>query len=258
MKRSLPERIIGDMRTWMLALALTGLGEPLAAGIVYDFEATHQEPRSIESVRGRIWFDGKRYRAEVKREGQPPQVIVSHDGDNTTFSYDTKKETWSARLRGKSDIRSAGLFRWPVALPRVMKAPKIEYQRKSGGEIAGQRTILHEIQAAFDVDSSVDDAPVRGSYRVYARIWAAEHLPEPPLQRALRTGYPLVDRQLDKISSRIEGMVMRHELEVVRTMEGGLAQTERMVSTVVNLVTGDIEEEQFAIPPAFQYENEKR
>jgi hypothetical protein len=242
----------------MLALVLIGLGEPLAAGIVYDFEATHQEPRSIESVSGRIWFDGKRYRAEVKRAGRPAQVIVSHDGDNTTFSFDPQKETWSARLRGKTDIRSAGLFRWPVPAPRVKKAPKIEYQRKAGGSIAGQSTILHEIQATFDVDSRIDDAPVRGTYRVYARIWSAEHLPEPPLQRSLRTGYPLVDRQLDKVTHRIKGMVMRHELDVVRTMEGGLAQTERMVSAVVHLVTGEIEEQQFAIPPAFEYENEKR
>ena len=73
----------------------------------------------------------------------------------------------------------------------------------------------------------------------------------------LRTGYATVDQEIAKQMLKVRGMVLRHELEVTRTLDGGPPQTERTVSAVTRMETVDIAPEVFTVPETFSYSGPK-
>lgn len=235
----------------LLVLLLAAL--PLRAGVVYEFTTTIEQPRASETVSGRVWIDGERYRADVVRADGKRHSVISRDGDRTAFFLDLQKQTWSNRVR-VGEVRSGSLFLWPVAGAKVRGRVDVTYKRATEPvTIAGEAAVEHVIEARFRVTSHYDDAPVRGEYRVTARIWTAEALPPLPAQNPLRTGYPQVDRELDEVSKKVQGLVLRNDLEVVRALEGGPPLIEKTRATVTKLEQLPIADEVFAVPESFAY-----
>jgi hypothetical protein len=227
----------------LLLLAL-----PLHAGVIYDFTTHLEAPRSKEEVTGKVWIDGDAFRAEVTRGGAVT-IVISKDADRTAVIIDPQKEIWANRSRVRGDVRSAALFLWPTPDAKVSGKPRIEYRRGESLAIANHQATAHIIECAFSVSS--DD--VRGTYVVTERIWTSDDLPPLPMDRALRTGYASVDRELRKLDANITGMVLRHELEVVRTLEGGPSQVERAITIVNTVAVADITASQFNVPPSYRY-----
>jgi hypothetical protein len=219
---------------------------PAAAGLIYDFTTTVETPRSREDFRGRVWTEGASYRAEVTRPDGSRQVVISTDADETAFTRDMQTETWTERAR-TAPVRSASIFLFPVGFARVKGKPSVTHVRETAPPIAGHDVALHRVEAKFGVESRVGESGVRGKFRVVARIWTAEALPPLPMRSALRTGYPQVDEKLDNAMKHVAGMVLRHELEVVRTLEGGPPQTEKTVTAVTHLEQGDVDPALFSI-----------
>ena len=230
----------------ILSLILCNL--PLQAGVVYDFTTHLEAPRSKEDVTGRVWVEGDAFRAEVNR-GAATTVLISKDADQSAVILDPQKMTWANRSRVKGDVRSAALFVWPVDRGKVRGRPKVEYHRGETEMVAGYLATSHSITCAFDVAGG----DVKGHYAVIAKVWTTDSLSPLPMRRDLRTGYEPVDRQLGAIEKNIGGMVLRHELEVVRTLDGGPAQIERAVTVVRNVEVVSVPPSQFSVPPAFRY-----
>jgi hypothetical protein len=242
--------------TVLLLLAIgiaTSTGAPLSAGVVYDFRTTMRTSRFEDGLTGRVWVDGDRYRAEITRPEGKKQIVISRDRDRNASFVDPEKKTWSNRVRIGTDVRSAALFRWPIGRPEVKGRPKVQYHASGAEPIAGHAAVEHRIETRFVAESSVDGTPVRGTFRLLARIWTAPDLPELPMETALRTGFPQIDEQLDRIAANVRGMVLRHELEVTRTLEGGPEQIEAVSTVVTTLEQTAIPETQFDVPESFTY-----
>lgn len=238
------------MRT-LLALFLA---LPLHAGVIYEFTTSIEQPRFSESLHGRVWIDGQRYRADVVRSDGTLQSVISQDGDATALFLDPQKKTYSNRVRIGHDVRSGSLFLWPVAGAEVDGEVTITYARASEPvTIAGEPAYEHVIEARFRVTSDYDGAPVGGEYRVTARIATSDALPPLPVNNPLRTGYPEVDRKLDEVAQNVHGLVLRHDLEIVRTLEGGTPQVEKTRATVTKVERAIIADDVFRVPDSFAY-----
>jgi hypothetical protein len=236
------------------AALLLGAFSPASAGVVYDFVTTIEAPRNATRITGRVWIDGRSYRAELAPDPtRTIDVVISTDADRTAMFIDVDKRTWSERVRVNTDVRSSSLFRWPISEPRLRGTPAVAHRTEPGGEVAGQRATLHVVTARFEVESTLEGQPVGGTIETTARIWIAGDVPSLPMDRQLRTGYPEVDRKLEPIFESMHGMIVRHELEVTRTMDGGPPQTELTKTVVNNLRTRDIPAAQFEVPAGFEY-----
>jgi hypothetical protein len=242
-------------RPWLLVAGSLWLAGSLQAGLIYDFVTTMARSRSTEKVTGRMWIEGESYRAEFERDGKR-RIVISRDGDRTAAMIDPAKATWSnrARVAAGTSVRSAQLFQWPTTNAVIKGRPKVSHRIDKKGTVAGQAAVAHLIEASFAVESRVGGSPLRGKYVVKATIWTSEALPELPMQRRrLLTGYEAVDRELEKAESNIHGMVLRHELEVKRTYEGGTPQTEKTTTEIVTLEHADIAETFFSVPETYRY-----
>jgi hypothetical protein len=224
---------------------------PASAGVLYDFETSVQTPRTSENVTGRVYVDGQRYRAELMRGGRQ-HVVISDDGDASATFLDLEKRTWSNRAR-VGEMRTSSLFLWPLPGAKVNEKPRVSYRKEDAHEIAGWKTVQHVIDVLFRVDCRMDGAKAGGLIRMHVRMWATEELPPLPLQRPLRTGYPQVDRELDKIAENIRGMIVRNAVEITRTLDGGPPQIEKTLTTVTRLEETEIAASQFAVPESFTY-----
>ncbi|HEX2059704.1 MAG TPA: hypothetical protein VHK90_03105 [Thermoanaerobaculia bacterium] len=232
------------LRVLFLLLAAT----PALAGVVYDFVTTVETSRFTESVQGRVWAEGEAYRAELQRGGKT-QVVISRDADENVTFVDPEKQTWSNRSR-VGTVLSSSLFLWPVTRSRLAGPPQIAHSRRAAVEIAGRQAVPHTIDVSFAVKG---DMGADGTYHVTVRVWSVEDLPPLPMKSELRTGYAAVDTRLRPIFAEIKGMVVRHELEVTRTLAGGPPQTERTVTKVTRLEQQPVPPAQFEVPATFTY-----
>jgi hypothetical protein len=232
------------------ALFLLLVAVPASAGVVYDFTTTIETSRLSESVTGRVWTEGEAYRAELHRGGKT-HIVISRDADKTVTYVDPEKQTWQNRSRAfGSDVRSSSLFSWPVAGARLNGLPQIAHRRDAETDIAGLKAVPHTIDVRFNIQS---DHEVKGTYHVTARIWVVESLPPLPMRSELRTGWAAVDMRIRPVMEEVKGMIVRHELEVTRTLEGGPPQTERTVTRVTNLAQQPVELMLFEVPDSFKY-----
>jgi hypothetical protein len=236
----------------LLAVAIAGLASAGTAAVTYDVVTTTATSRGSERAVGQIWFDGDAYRAEIERGGKRT-VVISRDADRSAVILDDRARTWSYRSRVDGDVRSSALFRWPVAGAHTVGKPRIRYSRIDGIVIAGQKSVRHTIDATFEVEGASDGIVVRGSFHVTATAWTTTELPELPIQRPLRTGYPAVDSELAKAQQSIHGMVLQHHLEVSRELQGGPVVTEKTTTVIEHLRQTDIEPSIFEVPSAYAY-----
>ena len=235
----------------VVALVVVSLASSANGGVVYDFTTTIETGHGAEKVNGRVWADGAAYRAEVTRDGTPV-VVISHDANVTAKLLFPKKQTWANRARAGAP-RSSSLFVWPMAGAYVPDEPKVFYRRGETVTIAGHNATEQQIEATFVVESQDFDATLRGTYTVKAHIWTTKELPALPLGQLLRTGYYRVDQELDAIVTSLDGMVLRHDLEVSRAFQGGPPQTERTSTVVRTLTLTDIPAAQFEVPETYEY-----
>lgn len=238
------------------ALLLAALLLPAAAraGIVYDFLTTIDAERTHTRVTGRVWVDGNSYRAELAPDpARKIDVVISNDADRTAVLLDVDKETWVDRVRINNDIRSSSLFLWPLRGATVKGKPEVTHHLAGKETIAGQRATLHMITASFTVESRLDGVPVRGRIETTARVWTADELPSLPMDRQLRTGYDEVDRRLEPIFRDLEGMIVRHELEVIRKLDGGPPQRELTWTSVSAIEIVDVPREKFEVPREYAW-----
>ena len=234
------------------------LAAPLSAGLVYDFLTTIEAPRNTTQIRGRVWIDGQSYRAQLAPDPtRSVDVVISTDADRTAIFLDLDKQTWVERVRVNNDVRSSSLFRWPMPGARLNGTPTVTHHTEAGGVVAGQRATLHVVTARFDVQSQMDGQPVGGTIEATANIWIADALPSLPMDRQLRTGYVAVDRQLQTIFESMHGMIVRHELEVTRTLDGGPPQTELTKTVVANVRNISVPAVQFEVPAQFAHAGSK-
>jgi len=241
--------VYGAARHVLLAVAIAGFASAGTAGVTYDFVTTTATSRGSERAVGQVWFDGDAYRAEIEHGGKRT-VVISRDADRTAVILDEKAGTWSNRSRVDGDVRSAALFRWPVAGAHTVGKPRVTYSRDDGIVIAGQKSVRHTIHATFDVEGAGD---VKGSFHVTATAWTTTELPELPIQRPLRTGYPAVDSELARLQQNIDGMVLQHQLEVSRELQGGPVVTEKTTTVIERLRQTEIAPSLFEVPSAYVY-----
>jgi hypothetical protein len=240
------------MRPIALVVALYVLAPAASGGLLYDFVTTYKGSRTSEEVRGQVWVEGDAYRAEVTR-GAKKTVVISSDADRTATYLDPEKQTYSNRVRSTTAVVSSSLFRWPVPGASVRGTPSVTYQRTGTETVAGQEAAMHVLDVQFNVDSSVRGMSAPGRIRITARIWTAEAYPALPMNNQLRTGYHTVDAAIEKQLLNVRGMVLRHELEVTRTLDGGPPQTERTVTAITRIEPVQVTPDVFQVPETFAY-----
>lgn len=240
------------------AALLLGASSPASAGVVYDFLTTIEAPRNTTRISGRVWIDGRSYRAELSPDPtRAIDVVISTDADRTAMFIDVDKRTWLERVRINKDVRSSSLFLWPLPDGRLRGTPSVTHRTEVTDDVAGHRATLHVITARFEVESTFDDVPVGGTIEATARIWVASELPSLPMDRQLRTGYDLVDRELEPVFRGMSGMILRHELEVTRTLDGGPPQRELTKTVVSGVQVVDVPPWQFEVPAGFEHRGSK-
>ncbi len=229
----------------VLFLLATAFAVNATAGVAYEYTTVIQSDRYAEErATGRVWVEGESYRAEVQRGDGSRHAIVSRDGDRTATIINLQTQTARPRVRPGGDTRSSSLFLWPGGRAELQGVPNVKYRDGGKSRVAGEPARKHLIEARFGAGSANG---VGGTYEIIARIWTSDRLPPLPMKSPLRTGYAEVDRQLEEAAARVKGMVLRHELEITRTLDGGPAQTERTLTTITNLKRLDLPPETFAI-----------
>lgn len=230
----------------------------LLAGLVYDFVTTVETPRTTSRMNGRVWIDGNSFRAELApNPSRDIDVVISNDGDRTAVYLDVDKQTWVDRVRVNDDVRSSSMFLWPLPGGKLRGKPVVAHRAEGTRVVAGHDAMLHVITVRIAIESKVDKEKVRGTIEATARIWIADALPPQPMNRRLRTGYPDADRQLEPIFASLNGLIVQHELEVTRTMEGGPPQREVTTTTVSGLEVLDVPMEKFRVPVNFAHGGDK-
>jgi hypothetical protein len=237
------------MRPLLLGLAATAFAINATAGVAYDYVTQIEAPRYSETMSGRVWVDGESYRAEVTGADGTKRGVISRDGDESAVIIDFKKQQVTDRVRLTGGIRSSALFLFPGDRPLLKGTPDVRYRRGATATIAGQRATEHVIEATFRAQTK--DGLVGGTYNVVAHIWTSEELPPLPMKSPLRSGYARVDAKLDEAAKNVRGMVLRHDLEITRTLDGGPPQSERTSTRVTRVERLDVGPEVFT-PPTWQ------
>jgi hypothetical protein len=205
------------------------------AGVTYDYVTHTETSRFSEKASGRVWVEGDSYRADVTGPDGTRRAVISRDADESAVVIDFKKAQITDRVRVTGGVRSSALFLFPGGPALLEGTPDVKYRRGATITIAGERATEHVIEATFRARSKDNDGLVGGTFNIVARIWTNDELPPLPIKRPLRSGYPGVDEKLDEAAKNVSGMVLRHDLEVTRTLDGGPPMSER-TSTVVTRV----------------------
>jgi hypothetical protein len=219
----------------IVPLAVIAFAVNAYAGVAYDYVTHTETSRFSEKASGRVWVEGESYRADVTGPDGTRRAIISRDADESAVVIDFKKSQITDRVRVTGSIRSSALFLFPGGPALLEGTPDVRYRRGATTTIAGERATEHVIQATFRARSKDNDGLVGGTFNIVARIWTNDELPPLPMKRPLRSGYPGVDEKLDEAAKNVSGMVLRHDLEVTRTLDGGPPQSER-TSTIVTRV----------------------
>jgi hypothetical protein len=236
------------MRPLLLSIAISAVALNVSAGVAYDYVMNVEASRFSEKATGRVWVEGFSYRAEVTRADGTRHAVISRNGDESAVVVDFQKKQVTERMR-VGDVRSSALFLFPGGGAVLDGAPKVRHRTGATTTIAGERATEHVIEATFRAKSR--EGLVGGTLTVVARIWTNEELPPLPMKSPIRTGFLRVDQQLDEAAKNVHGMVLRHDLEVTRTLDGGPPQSERTSTTVTRLERMEVASETFT-PPTWQ------
>jgi hypothetical protein len=243
----LPVQVYPDaMRPLLLALAVTAFAVHATAGVAYDYVTDVEASRYSETMTGRVWVEGESYRAEITGADGTKRGVISRDGDESAVIIDFKKQEVTDRVRLTGGVRSSALFLFPADHALLQGTPNVRYRRGATAIIAGESATEHVIEATFRARTK--DGLVGGTYNVVAHIWASEELPPLPMKRPLRSGYARVDAELDEAAKNVRGMVLRHDLEITRTLDGGPPQSERTSTRVTRVERMDVDPEIFSRP----------
>lgn len=230
------------MRRSLSLLAAIAFASSAAAGVAYEFVSQTETPRYNEKSTGQVWVEGDSYRAEVTRADGSRVAVISTDADVSAKVVDFGKNVIADRQRVNGDIRSSAMFLFPGSRAAIVGKPKVNYRRGAATIIAAEAATEHVIQATFDAKTKDD---IRATYQFTARIWTSNELPALPMKSRLRTGYAVVDAKVAEAEQNVTGMVLRHDLEVTRTIEGGIPTTERTSTVVTKLERVQVEPERF-------------
>ena len=235
-----------------IVLLLLAVALPAQAGLSYHFTTKFQSNGYESQSSGRVLVSNDSYRLELEHDptGQREyDIAISTDGDQTASLINIAKSTVWQRRRVEGRVVSSRLFLLPGGFESKLDDEAVISQSKTpGGVIAGFATTKHTITMTFHLFADFDGTPFRGVVHAVATIWTAPSLPRLPLQRGLSTGLPTIDTELAAIGSEIHGMTLRHELKVTRTVEGGPAITESVVTSVDWVVAAATTRDSFAIP----------
>lgn len=227
------------------------------AGVVYHFSTKFVGGRFEVKQSGRVWVEGESYRFEIDpdpaRQQRSFDVAISTDADATAKYLNTTRQTWYDRQRAGNVTRSSMLFDLPMSGGKLGRR-RVRLDEQGTETIAGQTTRKHVLDIDYQLEATIDGSPLRGNVKATVRIWTAESLPRLPLQRPLKTGYQEIDLELARLTSKIKGMVLRHELTVTRTLAGGPPITENVTTVVDEVNVANVDPAQFTIPAGFRYE----
>lgn len=227
------------------------------AGVIYHFTTKFTGRRYEFKQAGRVWVERDRYRFEIdpdpSKSERPYDVAISTDGDVTAKLLNTTRQTWYERRRAGKTTRSSMLFDLPMAGGKVGRR-MVHHFENGTTTIAGRTARKHVIEIDYEIEATVGGHPVRGSVVALVHLWTCESLPRLPLERPLKTGHRDIDAELASISSKIKGMVLRHELTVTRTLAGGEKVTETVMTIVDDVAVAEIDPAKFEVPAGYRYE----
>jgi hypothetical protein len=231
------------------ALLLSSLVLPVHAGVVYHFTTRIESRQGSTTSGGKVWATDRAYRYEGDG-GAARKAVISDDRDLTTYVLDLDGRTFYRQQRSP-EARSSRLFHLPFKPQRIADCPAVEHTSTPGERIAGHATMLHTITVTYRIVADVDDSTVGATIRATAHVWAAESLPPLPMTRDLKTGFADIDRQLAMANAEVDGMVLRHELEVARTYDGGAPDVETTKTVVDELKIASVDSAIFRVPQDF-------
>lgn len=203
---------------------------------MYHFVTTFRANGYETSAGGKVWINDSAYRLELEPDltGQRDyDVAVSHDADNTATLINLRTGTIFARQRVPGKIVSSRLFLMPGGLEGVLDGEAdVRVSAAPGDVIAGIATKKRTIEVTYHLFTVLDGSVVKAEVRATSVVWSAAALPRLPLRRNLTTGQPKLDAELAQLFDAIPGMILRNDLIVARTVEGGPTLTETVTTRV--------------------------
>jgi hypothetical protein len=235
-----------------IVLLLLAIALPAEGGLSYHFTTKFRSNGYESQSSGRVLVSNDSYRLELEPDPTGKReydLAISIDGDQTASLINLSQKTVWQRRRVEGRVVSSRLFLLPGGFESKLDGEAVISQSKEpGGVIAGFATTKHTINLTFHLFADFDGTPFHGVVHAIATIWTAPSLPRLPLQRDLSTGIATIDNELAAISNDIRGMTLRHELTVTRTVEGGPAVSESVLTTVEWVVAAATTRDSFRIP----------
>jgi len=230
----------------------------LLAGVVYHFTTTFTDSRgAVAQSSGRVYAQDSSYRVDLDPapgRKRSFDTSISRDNDRTAVLINKTKRTYYDRVRITSKTRSSILFQFPFPGGEAVGQPVVAHRVEGTEMVAGHQATKHVITVEYRLEFEEDSTPINAVVRATETLWCAEDLPRLPFERALTTGWTLVDRELKPLTSSIQGMTIGAELAVTRTFDGGPPISETTRTVVDELRVDDVPALIFAVPADFTYD----
>lgn len=245
------------MPRFLAAVALLLTPAIAHAGTIYHFTMTSTSRSMPPSISGRVAIDGDRYRADFPAlPGAVAQydVTIALDHDESGYLLDTKNKVWMERSLPRRRMTSI-LFHMPGGEDFVAVKPRVRFEPPVAAEtIAGHATVKQSVGLEYVCASVIDRVAVKATVQLTATYWTAMDFPPAPMHHEVLTGFASIDERLTPWFRAFEGMVVKSEVHIGRTLEGGGPTIAEETRTVIDdIASADIPEDQFRVPAGFTH-----
>ena len=241
------------MATWLYALAAAAA---LHSGIVYHETTTWSGLLPHPARSCRVWSASASYRAECTVEPGQAQawaIAISRDADATATLINPTNATLYRRDENPP-IPSSLYF--GVSTPsRVAGKVEVESHAEPSAPLLNHPTHKQVIRIRYVLrTAAAPSVTLKVDIGATLLLTVADDVAPPAKDQRIRSGIAEVDAAIANAYRDVQGFVLRDELSVSRTYEGGQPRTERMLREVDQLSREPIAPSRFDVPPGLRHQ----
>lgn len=234
---------------------------PSFAGISYML-ITEEGAVSEDSARRAVLIDGDRWRVELVDEADRPRwADVLIRTPDRYIGLDHRRRAWWSELEERKERVGVlpVLLEWrhPVGQRQAPASnTKLSFREPTTGfTMLGREAVMHELELSTTLRGTGHVEGVDANLRATIRLWTVEGLPALPREVDLRyveTMVPGLDAVIASELAKVEGFVVRREIELTRELDPRYPTHVRSVVAIQDLnldVTAS--DADFAIPTGY-------
>lgn len=248
------------MRLLVWLVVATLIAAPSFAAVEYTL-LVEEGPGREHSARRAVLVDGDRWRVEMLDEPAEPRSwdVLIRTPDHYIGLDHGRRAWWSELEQRRPHTVFPSLSAWthPVKLRQAPPSnTRISFREPTAGfTMLGRDAVLHELELSTTIRGTGHVAGVDASVRATIRLWTVEGLPEVPREVDLRnveTTVPELDAVIASELAKVEGFVVRREIEITRELDPRFPTHERSVLTIEEIdVDAAATDQDFGVPAGY-------